>query len=441
MGLHAESTRRAGGAAVVAAGVVAVAAAVSVARASFGADGLALALAAMVLALLVRSPNATRQQPLPRAWGLRAAGWLVVGAGFVCAVGAAHPAGAAAVAGLAVLVLGAAAAARIGVAVGAVAAASFLMHARTPEATGAARMLAREDGVAVFYDRGSQEQQVRVVGEAVAAAGPDRDEEPLLEALLHVFVRSGDVVTTLGRGTGRIGAALTKQQRCVVDVVDAWPAIAGLEARARADGPVAPPNASVPAQPSPRSIASLADGSRQVLCVCEVPVAATAHRATPAFQRELRRVVGDGLVLQPIAIDRVATRLLRDLLDAAREAHPWNGVFRVGAAVVLASSAAPPAPAGGALARDDARWAFHRAHLGGLGDLAQAFLGELVPVAPRPGRGSTASWLLARSVRAPTAPASSDGLLRWWRRQRRDQQRALDQLRGLPDDDRGRREA
>ncbi|MCK5942458.1 MAG: hypothetical protein KAI24_10845, partial [Planctomycetes bacterium] len=343
------------------AGLVAFAAA-SLPRA---VDVLAVALAATLLALVVEGPPVGAPAPLARGWPLRLFGWSLVVALLVATCRCTAADQVAAFAALTAVVLGAAACGRLGVATGAVAAAFVLAFADQPVPTPDGTVLARRGDAVGVYLRADQELQLRLRGQVLAAAGPDRDEEPLLLALLHAFARDGDVVTLLGRGTGRIEPALRGERRCVVEVRDAWPDTAALTPRTRVHGPVAPPDGHPQARPTApfaRPVAELPDASRQLLCVCELPVAATAHRATEAFQRQLRRAVGDGVVLQPIALDRVDAELLERLLRAAREAHPWTGVYAVGDAAVLVAAAARPCPRGGFDRwSEDARWALHRA--------------------------------------------------------------------------------
>jgi|GEM_PF-6991571 len=444
LGFHADSARRIGLLGVVMAGAAAVISAVAVAAAPLALDGLSVSLVACVIALVLEPAPMLGRASSTRRWWLRACGWTAISALVVLTASSAAPTAVAVVAALGAVVLGSAACARLGVAVGAAASAFLLLlDAPTFAAAGTDRMLAREGMASVVYQRADQQLQVRYGREVLAAAGPDRGEEPLLEALLHALVRRGDVVTLLGRGTGRIEPSLRAQQRCVVEVLDAWPEPVAFEERARADGPVAPSLAAdltkTPLRQLP--IAAVAAASRQLICVCELPISSTAHRATFGFQRALRRVVGDGLVLQPVAIDRVAPDLLDQLLSAARRAHTWNGVYRVGDAMVLVSGAScPTLGRDGGLVGADARWALHRAHLGGLADFELAFAGTIAGAPPRPSERSAASRL-ARWLQPASSSRRGHGQLAWWRRLRRELQRASERIWALSDDAAGRREA
>jgi hypothetical protein len=89
------------------------------------------------------------------------------------------------------------------------------------------------------------------------------------------------------------------------------------------------------------AIEALRPGSRQLVVLGE-PLGAVAPR-TPELQLALRRAVGAGLVLQAVALDRVAPAHLQQWLAAASAAHPWNGLFVVGDAAVLVSALQRPA--------------------------------------------------------------------------------------------------
>ncbi|MFN3244882.1 MAG: hypothetical protein ACE37K_25500 [Planctomycetota bacterium] len=446
LGLHVESTRRAGLSGCLAAAICGAVAALAVAQLPRALDGVAVALGLVLMALVLDGPRVGAPGALPRGWFGRLLLWALV-AGLVVAAGAcADRSQAAPLAGLGAAVLAAAACGRLALALGAAAAAFVTMFVAAPTLHADATVLARSGDVAAVYLRSDQQVQVRLGAEVLAAAGPDRDEEPLLLALLHAFVAEGDVVTMLGRGTGRLGPALRREQRGVVEVRDPWPDVVPLLPRATADGPVAPPTGARDAcSPGPafaRPLADLPDASRQLLCVCELPIAATAHRATVTFQRQLRRVVGEGLVLQPIALDRVAPAQLDALLRAAGAAHRWNGVYKVGDAAVLVSGSRHPSLRGGFERwSDDARWALHRAHLDGPADLRAAFVGTLCERPDGDAGRDSAGQLLARSLDVATEPPRPEGLLAFWQRMHSEMLRAKGRLLVLADDPRGRGEA
>ena len=444
LGLHVQTVKAAGMLGVLVAAPAAVAAAVAAARFSLAVEGLAAALAASVIGLLLEPSGSPSRAPRGRGWLLRVGAWLSVVALVVAAASQATPSGAAVVAGLVAAALGAAACGRLGLACGA-AVAGFLLLSQEPRLpAGTDRLMARNGAACAVYQRADQEMQVRVGGDVLAAAGPDRCEEPLLEVLLRAFAHPGDMVTLLGRGTGRIEPAARADGRFLVDVVDAWPAWVSLAERTRADGPVASPRGArtAPLAGAAVPIADLAAASRQLLCVCELPISATAHRATVAYQRQLRRVVGDGIVLQPFTVNRTSPTLVARLLDAARRTYGWNGVYRVGAAAVLVSGASSPVVGqGGCLATDDARWSLHRAHFGGAADVRLAFAGTLSVDAVIAYDVHDADVLLARCLEPAPPRGRGDGLHAWWRSLRAEMQRARMRVVALSDDAAGRREA
>ncbi|MFK7739680.1 MAG: hypothetical protein AB8H80_05095 [Planctomycetota bacterium] len=246
--------------------------------------------------------------------------------------------------------------------------------------------------VRIVYRRADQELQRRVAGEATFAVGPDRNEAPLLAAALHAFVRPGDRVLALGSGAERCTDSLARRGCSVIDHLDAR-ALSGEASWLMLDGPVPSPERqqSKPAdggggggvQVHAATLGELAAGSRQVLLVADCfGVAATRHRATPTFQRELRRVAGSGLVLQVAALDRAASAPLEAWFAAACQEHRHSELFVVGDAAVLASfgSAKQAETAwqqSTAETDSEARWALYRAHLGGLADLRRARVGRL----------------------------------------------------------------
>ena len=440
-GVHVATLRRLGGLGALCAGGLAAAAALGVERCSSSTVGFAVGFAAAMLGLVLRpvacSGARAALRPLLRALCLL----MLLGSAIAAAAAYAAPS-AAGLAALVAIAGCAVAGGRPGLALGA-AAGTLLgpLLMPSPAALGPQdRELARAGSAALAYVRSNQQLEVRIGGEVLAAAGPDRDEEPLLAALTHAFGRAGDVVMLLGRGAGRVAPSLRAPGRLVVEVADAWPTLAPLAARAAADGPVAPPGAldvSDPAE-SPARLSDRAPGSRQLVCVCELPIAATRHRATASFQRALRRIAGDGLVLQPLALDRVAPDLLQRLLRAARRAHPWSGLYRVGDAAVLVAGAARPVVQAAALSDRDVGWALHRAHLGGAADIEQAWAGELTDGCFAAGALGTAEAVLGRSLVRPDPSGSGDELLGWWSRRRADLQAAHAELLQLADDAAGR---
>ena len=429
------------------AAVAAIAAGYLTAASAAFALAMVLSLGAMTPALPGAAPAAV---PGGR-WWLALAAWIPVLVGTWFVVVDSVPAAAPRLGAFVAILLAAGAIGRVGIACGATAvmlAADVLMPQPAPAAD---QVLARCGDAALVYIRKHQELQLRLGGEVVCAAGPDRDEEPLCAALVHALARDGDRVLLLGGGTGRVGLDLARARRLVVERTATFAELATLQRRAVLDGPVPPP-ATWPGIEVPvptrayRGLRELPDASRQVVVVGEWPTAATAHRASVAFQRQLRRVVGAGLVLQPIALDRVAPERLRRLFLAARAAHPWNGVFTVGEAAVLVSAVArPPVRRHFSAWSDAARWALHRAHLGGPHDVVRALRGVLPVRAPLRVDGAWVDWLApAESApatdAAPEAPARERSLLLRWRERRERARLSFEQVQALADTpaDRGR---
>ncbi len=482
LGLHCDSARRTGGAGVVGAGLFAAATAFAAfllppewsSGLAPAAGALGLAMLASLVALVLDAPPAMATEQASRRVWLLTAGWAVIVAatGFV-AIGTTAKDWIMLSAFLAVVVT-AAAAGRLALALGA-AAAMFVLTtglAMGPSFFGGAthvygdqvevvssQILRRCGSAEVVYLRKNQELQLRLHGELVAAVGPDRSEEPLLTAILHAAVYDGDRVLVLGSGTGRVVASLRQAQRCELESAAAWPELVALQPTVSVDGPVLQPSDNDPVLGAPwsRALRNLPNGSRQVIVLGELPSSQTAHRATTTFQRQLRRVVGDGLVCQPIALDRVSVTLLESWFEAASIVHPWNGIYAVGNAAVLVSGVRRPSWRGRFAAWcDEARWAMHAAHLGGPQDLDVAFLGALKSAAVAGSSGQPVRDVARQLLRWLTIPVvlpsdlepnplaatkTEPSLLRRWQRHQSEVSRAKGRLLALANTAEGRRDA
>lgn len=478
LGLQSDAARRSGFIGVVlAAGAAASVMAITwvPATVATGAELAALALALVMLtaliALVVDAPAAAEPSKAIARPVFTVGGWLVVFA--AVAFSATHTAVSDWVvfSVFVAVVTVAALAGRLALAFGAAVATVLLttglldagwfgrgsVEGRDAAAVASYQELRRCGDAEAVYLRHSQELQLRLAGEVVAAAGPDRMEEPLLTALLHALIYDGDRVLMLGSGTGRTEASVRATRRCQLESAPAWPQLAALQKTVLADGPVLQPGDHDP-DPAPawaHGLQQLPAGSRQLLVLGELPGAPTAHRATASFQRQLRRVVGAGYVCQPIALDRVSVSLLNDWFTAASAVHPWSGIYAVGNAAVLVSGPQRPTwrPAYGDWS-DDARWAFHAAHLGGPNDLDVAFLGSLRSQSANAGAVPDVARLLmgwltipavlpaaVRKSGAALAAESEVALLRQWQRQQSDMLRAKGRLLALANTAEGRRDA
>jgi hypothetical protein len=315
--------------------------------------------------------------------------------------------------------------------------------------------LARRARVAVNYVRATQEVQLTVDGEVVAAAGPDRTEIPLAAALTALWLEPGDRVQFVGAGTGHLARCLSLAAPCDVEAIEPFGEVHELRHRLLADGPVEPP-AGAPKVAWPRKtpfgFGALPDGARQAVVVPGLPAAATAHRLDERFQRQLRRLAGDGVVVHVAAVERLDAGLLRRLLLGLVAAHPWNGAFLVGDGLVLvgATRALPLAVEFDALPRAH-RWTFHEAHVGNRADVERAFVGALDPAAvrrlaePEPGaRGRRAVIeVLAGAIATPPAPvpAAEDSVSLRWALLRSEVAAAAQRIERLGDDAAARSEA
>lgn len=252
-------------------------------------------------------------------------------------------------------------------------------------------------GAAAIYDRSTQEMQLWHDGVLVDAEGPDRPQSPFLATILAGTLRSGDRVLVLGTGTGRLPVALQRAGLATCDVVDWRTTARPLQRRLVGVGPVADPRDADPSDgvgaesaASARQFARygcretlrrLPDGARQAVVLAEPLHAGAVWQCGVDAQAELRRVVGNGLLVQPFAMDRVSPSMLRALLAAAAHVHPWNGVLRVGDCAALLS--APRAPSWSQLPSFEswpelARWQAHEAHLGAASDLQRTWLGTVI---------------------------------------------------------------
>jgi hypothetical protein len=295
------------------------------------------------------------------------------------------------------------------------------------------RVLARAGGAAAVYDRRAHELQLQVGGVVVDAAGPERHEGPLLATLVLALTQPGDRVLALGAGTGQALDLLRSAGQVALDVVDPRPGTAALRSRLRQHGPVPAPGAVAmpPADERPAAIAPVlaaaAPGSRQAVVVVE-PLALAHEVDAAAAVAAACAVVGDGYLLQTVALDRAAASDLQRLFAAAMATAAWNGLFVVGDAAVLVSGPRPIAwstvPPWSAWS-DEARWLAHRAHCGDVADLQRALLGTLrwpdttadavAEAGSGSGRAASLSVLRDWLVAAPELPSSPAGstLLRW----------------------------
>ena len=344
------------------------------------------------------------------------------------------------------------------VGLGAVAALLGALPAAAPTDPAAAVLAAHGRDV-VTYDRAAQTMTLSVDGAVVARAGPDHAGAELAAATAYVFAAPGDRALVLGAGSGRLPDALLACGYHEVEVVDARGAALAIWPVLRRDGPVptpataaADPRVRVVARSWRQHLAGLPAGGRQVVLVAESPHARAPLQATVEQQRELRRVAGDGLVVQVIALDVVDAGALRALLGAAAVAHGYNAVLAAGGDAGLLSAVAAPAwPARDVFetACDDVRWLAYRAHLGGLADLRRALLGTVhrgaavsarseVDAPPHDGvTGRRTALAVLHELLEPdphTIVADPTSVLLRWIGQRADLRLAATELAGLGDD-------
>ncbi len=274
------------------------------------------------------------------------------------------------------------------------------------------------------YDRSTQSMLLLERGEIVDAAGGEHTGAELGATIARALMRPGDRVLVLGVGTGRLPPLVLGVGAHEVEVVDPRAGGARLRALLAADGPVADaPDRS--AEPRVRrrtggiaaSLARLGPGSRQGLVL---PEAARDEVLGIGLQAELRRVAGEGFVLQAIAGSSTTPQRLAALFAAAVAVHPWSGVVAVGDSAWLLSLPGPPDWASAEpMSRwePEAKWTAHAAHLGDLGDLQRAVLGRIrnVPSAATGEGDSTTATLRAwlEPLAAPEPDEAGSVLMRW----------------------------
>lgn len=269
------------------------------------------------------------------------------------------------------------------------------------------RVLATAGSGRAIYARAEQELQFWRGQQLVAGEGPMRPLAELLATCVAVWTQPADRILVLGLGSGRLASQLpTVAPGRAVDGFDWDGEAAALRQRLQADGPTwAPlgagasrsgPAWSVAQVPGPLvALARLRHLVRDCIVVGEPLHDGAEWQVDPSAQAALRAAVGEGLVLQPLALDRVDAARLWAFLTAAAAAHPWNAVFAVGDTAVLCSCgrAGPPGFAIDRAGAADqlpetfttwpsaALWLAHRAHLGGPADLLRACLGRVRPLA------------------------------------------------------------
>lgn len=401
----------------------------------------ALALLAVAAALAPRRvvASAPSPDPAPR-WSLVLAIVLtaLLGSGRLAAVPADLQAApgllaAATALGLA-LVRGSAASAWLAV----LCAALAFVPLQSPLADARLRTLVSAGRAEAIYDRSRQTMALYWDGERVAASGPDLPVEAVAATLLRASGGPGARTLLLGCGVSRYADTFAAAELDGIDLVPTRPVAEEVWWRLRAVGPAAAaprPTAALP-QPAVRGgwrarLAALPDACRDALWVGDLLHPGAVWQRSVLGQRELRRLVGAGLVLQPFEPAELGADHLRNWLAAAATAHPWNAVYDFGELHVLVSAAAAPDwRRGGAFADwpARARWLAYKAGCGEAGDLAAAQLGELAPWlakrAPRDGvagggpgeRGRSAALaVLAECLRTEDRPPPTGCSLYGWR--------------------------
>ena len=267
------------------------------------------------------------------------------------------------------------------------------------------RVLATAGRAQAVYDRSRQAMALYWDGERVAASGPDLPVEAVAATLLRAGTPPGARTLLLGCGVSRYADTFAAAGLTEIDAVPTRPVADELWWRLRAAGPAAAaprPTATLP-QPANRGgwrerLAALPDGCRDALWVGDLVHAGAVWQRSVAGQRELRRLVGGGLLCQPFELGELGTEHLRRWLAAAATAHAWNAIYGFGDLHVLVSAASAPVwTRGGEFAAwpGRARWLAYRAGCGDAADLAAAQLGELAP------------WLASRAAMAGAEPPAA----------------------------------
>jgi len=295
----------------------------------------------------------------------------------------------------------------------------------------------------VVYDRATQELQLQRGTELVLGEGPDRPHAELLATLVRSLVSPGDRVALLGLGSGRLPVRLQRATGdLLLDLIDARSEARSLLGMLQAEGPVLTGwREELPASRLRGfagflpALQSMLPASRQVVVLGEPLHQGSRWQVAFDVQQALRRIVGMGVVLQPLALDRAPPELVASLLVAAAAAHPWNAMFAVGHTAVLVSAVAEPCwPTAAAVAQwpADARWQAHAAHLDPSQDLPLACLGVVLsaPVGPvtlaapssivAVNRNLLRRWLAP----LPAVAAGPHSLLEYWRCREADLQAA-----------------
>jgi hypothetical protein len=289
----------------------------------------------------------------------------------------------------------------------AIAAASFGSWTAAPPLPATWRLLVAQGRFAAVYDRSDQSMYVLKNGRTVARSGPDLPVEAAVATVLRAVVGEQGRSCVLGCGVGRWTQALAAARLPLAQVVDVQEVPAEVLAATRAIGPVRvgeAASAGVAVSALARLTAWSAD-SRAAIVVGDLPGSHAVWQPTVAGQRELRRVVGTGLVVQPFDLQSTDVAQLRGLLAAAAAVHAWNAVLRLGDLCLLVSSSEPCLDARTVDGADawatwptSARWLAHQAHLGAASDLSLALVGRVAP------------WLAGRAAdlhHAPIAPAGA----------------------------------
>ncbi len=321
--------------------------------------------------------------------------------------------------------------------------------ARRRPPAGDGRLLAVAAADAAVFVRSRHERRWLVGDDVREAVGPERTAHALAATLVRSATRAGDRVLVLG-GSGRQALACATGGDRVVDLVDDRPHAKAVRAAFAGDGPVAPAVSDLPAARTasfPAALRSLPAGARQAIVVGVLPTPGAPHLHADV-QRELARVAGGGVVVQPIAGDASDVGATLQLCAAAAAAFPWLAVVAVGADAVLVGAGSPWPWRASAPVRDwpvAARWLAHAAHIGDAADLDAACLGLIDAAGVRraaASRPATAAGVLATAVApSPPSPLRVDSLFAAWTAQQSALHACEQRLFALADDADGRAEA
>ena len=292
------------------------------------------------------------------------------------------------------------------------------------------QVVQRAGGLQVVYGERHQELALRAGSVDLDLAGPAHEHGAMMAGVAASLTPRSARMLVIGVGRGRLDAALSRCGRTAALRLAPLASCAGeaLGAAMCRDGPLVDPAAvggAVPPVGLPDASGSgrewagarrdglfrILPGAVDVVVCAEPLLGGQPWRASLAEQRAMRRVAGDGWVIQCFLMDRTPPELVAAALATGSAVHPWTGVLLSGNVGLILSGAAEPDWSEAASRLDalpeGARWLLHAAGLGGGVDLELSFLGRWPRGKVAEGQLAVEPWLPVSNLRGRATTAQN----------------------------------